>query len=70
MKLKSDLMELKLKRSEIYALHRVVQQYWNDELTHYSASVFDSDKPDEHIWNDLFILNTALNHVRCPDDIT
>ena len=66
MKLKSDLMELKLKRSEIYALHRVVKQYWNDELIHYH----ELNKPDEHIWNDLFILNTALNHIRSPDGIT
>lgn len=66
MKLKKDLMELKLRRSEIYALHRVVEQFSNDELRHY----YELDKPDEHIWNDLFILNTALNHVRSPDDNT
>lgn len=52
-------MQLTLNEDEIRAIERIVKHFWYDEFIHYH----ELDKPDEHIYNDLFIINTALGFV-------
>jgi hypothetical protein len=57
-------MQLTLNENEIRAIERIVKQYYNDESVHY----WESNEPDEHIWNDLYIMNTALGFITGVDN--
>jgi len=57
-------MQLTLNENEIRAIERIVKQYYDNERIHYC----ESNEPNEHIWNDLYIMNTALGFVTGVDN--
>lgn len=57
-------MKLTLNENEIRAIERIVKQYYNDERVHF----LESNEPNKHIWNDLYIMNTALGFITGVDN--
>lgn len=60
-------MQLTLNENEIRAIERIVKNYIDVERIHYWESEAWNES-DDHIWNDLYIMNTALGFVTGVDN--